>query len=267
MTVLSGLPYARSLALVALLHAVGCFSPSVKPLDPGLVTTLGSCSPTPCVKVSLAGVPRLPTEINATAAEKIQDEIARILYLPVESDSEEASSEHVLEELKARIAEYENIPGALVNWTLNRTAELSVIAGDVVAVEVVNDGYLGGAHGFHEVSLLMFDGQTGAQLTYDDIFRKGTREVFSRVVEAEFRRARNISADQSLLDAGFFIQPGATLPLPQNWSLSKSGLDLHYNPYEVGPYVLGSTRLSIPKQAVVGVLKKRFSVLMSEITP
>ncbi len=242
----------------------GCFIPAAKPLDPGVETTLGTCAPTPCVKVSLAAVPELPASFKTDVVKRVQAEIARILYLPVDSETLEPSSSHVLRELENRLEEYESFSETPIDWSLSRTVKVSSLAEEFIAVEILNDGYLGGAHGFHEVSLLMFDGQTGGILALDEIVRNGASASFARIVEAEFRRARNIPMEQSLFDAGFFIPAGEALPLPNNWMLTENSLELHYNSYEVGPYVLGSTRLSLPREAVMGVLRERFGRHMKE---
>ena len=242
----------------------GCFLPTASHLDPGVETAIGSCAPTPCVKVNLAGVPELPSGFSSEVVSKVQDEIARILYLPVDSATLKPSSAHVLRELTNRLEESEAVSEAPIDWMLSRRVAVSGVAEEFIGVEIVNDGYLGGAHGFHEVSLLMFDGRTGAALSIDDVVSDEGRTSFLRIVEAEFRRARNIPMGQSLLDAGFFVPAGEPLPLPKNWMLTESSLELHYNSYEVGPYVLGSTRLSLPREAVMGVLHERFGRHMKE---
>lgn len=242
----------------------GCFLPTASHLDPGVETTIGSCAPTPCVKVHLAGVPELPSGFSREVVRKVQDEIARILYLPVDSETLRPSSAHVVRELTSRLEESEAISDAPIDWMLSRRVEVSSVADEFIGVEIINDGYLGGAHGFHEMSLLMFDGRNGATLSIDDLVSNDRRATFARIVEAEFRRARNIPMGQSLFDAGFFVPVGEELPLPKNWMLTESSLELHYNSYEVGPYVLGSTRLSLPREAVIGVLRERFGRHMKE---
>ena len=101
---------------------------------------------------------------------------------------------------------------------------------------------------------MTFDAHTGARLAVGDVVDDSARPVLSKIVEAEFRRARNVPSSTSLQDAGFFILPGQEMPLAENFALTDRGLELQYNPYEVGPYSMGSTRVVVPKEAIEPLL-------------
>jgi hypothetical protein len=69
--------------------------------------------------------------------------------------------------------------------------------------------------------------------------------VFTKAAESEFRRARNVPPSQTLGEAGFTFENDA-FALPQNFAVTDKGISLHYNPYEVGPYVMGATDCMVP---------------------
>jgi hypothetical protein len=126
--------------------------------------------------------------------------------------------------------------------------------GELVSVVVKNEGFLGGAHGFSEETLFVFDGKSGKALAWDDVIASGSRDIFEKIAEAEFRRARSIPAGQSLSDAGFTFENEA-FALPANFALTDKGISCHYNPYEVGPYVMGATDFTVPIEAVLPALR------------
>jgi hypothetical protein len=90
--------------------------------------------------------------------------------------------------------------------------------------------------------------------------------MLNKIVEAEFRRARSIPAGESLQDAGFFILPGQELPLGENFALTSKGLEIQYNPYEVAPYALGATSVSVPREAVAPLVKADLQGVFAEVS-
>jgi len=177
-----------------------------------------------------------------------------VLYAPIDIEGSDATPENLISEINTRLEEYSRESSAPIDWKLRREASLAHANHDVIAVEVVSEGYLGGAHGFADKTLMTFDAHTGARLSVGDVVDESLRTTLSKIVEAEFRRTRNIPSSQSLQDAGFFILPGQEMPLSENFALTARGLELQYNPYEVGPYSLGATRVVVPREAVEPLL-------------
>ena len=248
--------YRRVLIVTTLTFLTGCWTFSHPKRDPGIVSKIGSCDPTPCIELSLDALPVMPETLDSAVASRISSEIAGVLYMAVDVETVQPTSSAVLQELQDRMKDAQAFGESAINWNLKRTVQVSNVGSHFLSAEVVSDGYLGGAHGFHEVSFLMFSTGDGSRIALGDVLDDGKRPAFQRVVEAEFRKARNISAGQSFEDAGFFVPPGEGLPLPKNFLLTPDGLELYDNNYEIGPYVLGSTQLSIPKEVVVALLKE-----------
>lgn len=217
--------------------------------------SLGGCSPSPCVSVSLSAVPEILTVLPSDEVERrLRSEIMAVLYAPIDIEGNEPTPENLIAEINTRLEEYSQVTSAPIDWKLRREARLSHANHDVLSVEVVSEGYLGGAHGFADKTLMTFDAHTGARLSVSDVVSESVRATLSKIVEAEFRRARNIPSSQSLQEAGFFILPGQEMPLAENFALTERGLELQYNPYEVGPYSMGATRVIVPREAVEPLL-------------
>jgi hypothetical protein len=217
--------------------------------------SLGSCSPTPCVSVALGATPDLEGIAASDAVkQRVRKDIMAVLYASVDLEGGEPTPESLIAELNARLDDYKRESSAPIDWKLRRHANIVHSNEDVISVEVVSEGYLGAAHGFADKTLMTFDAHTGARMSVGDVVAESVRATLSKIVEAEFRRARSIPSTQSLQDAGFFILPGQEMPLAENFALTERGLELQYNPYEVGPYSQGATRVTVPPEAVEPLL-------------
>jgi hypothetical protein len=160
-----------------------------------------------------------------------------------------------MQELRERVEEYTSVSDADVDWSLTRGARLLHSDALITSVEVVSEGYLGGAHGFRERTLMTFDSRTGARMGVNDVLGQGSFGTLTKIVEAEFRRARSIRSDQTLQEAGFFILPGQEIPVGENFAITDKGMEIQYNPYELAPYSMGETRVRIPREAVEPLVK------------
>lgn len=117
-----------------------------------------------------------------------------------------------------------------------------------VSLEAVVDVYQGENHGQHWTWLRSFDLATGAPLALEDVIEETARAPLARAAERAFRRIRGLAAEQSLEEAGFEF-PAGRFALPDNFAVVEGGLALHFNPYDVAPWVLGPTRIVVPDEA------------------
>jgi hypothetical protein len=206
----------------------------------------------------LSGIPLLSESLPEAARQTISRDVAAALYAPLDIEANDPSADSLIREVNDRYEEYSRVSDAPIDWVLKRSVQVVAQNPLVVSMEVSSEGYLGGAHGFKERSLLTFDAQSGARLAVSDVVDEVSRGVLVKIVEFEFRRVRQIPQSQSLQDAGFFILPGQEMPLSENFAFTSDGVKLHYNPYEVGPYVMGETNLVIPREAIEPILKPKF---------
>jgi hypothetical protein len=234
---------------------VGCFSGGSASLSGPLTSTIGSCAPTPCVRVSLSALPELPASLSPAAKTVILSDLKKALYASLDVESSEPSQDAIMRELQDRVDEYKSVSDADIDWSLTRTARLLHSDALITSVEVSSEGYLGGAHGFRERSLMTFDSRTGTRMGVTDVLGEGAFTTLTKIVEAEFRRARSIRSDQTLQDAGFFILPGQEIPVGENFAITDKGMEIQYNPYEIAPYSMGETRVRIPREAVEPLVK------------
>ena len=208
---------------------------------------IGACNPFPCAKVTIATLPELPGSFTTEARAAIRERVDRALYAPLDDGQGEISRERFLGSVKAQYEDYLEVkdPDSVVDWQVARSAFIMYANEDVASVVVKNEGFLGGAHGFSDEQIFVFDGKTGKVLTWDDILSPDSKAIFLKAAEAEFRRARAIKPMETLEEAGFTFDNN-TFTLSQNFALTDKGISVHYNPYEVGPYVMGATDFVVP---------------------
>jgi hypothetical protein len=212
---------------------------------------IGACNPFPCAKVTIATLPELPESFTNEARATIRERVDRALYAPLDDGQGEISRDRFLESVKVQYEDYLEVkdPDTVVDWQVARSAFIIYANDDVASVVVKNEGFLGGAHGFSDEQIFVFDGKSGRVLTWDDILSPDSKAIFLKAAEAEFRRARDIKPMETLEEAGFTFDDN-TFSLSQNFALTDKGISLHYNPYEVGPYVMGATDFVVPLDVV-----------------
>ena len=238
-----------------LVSTAGCFMAG-KAKEPGVESiSVGACNPLPCAKITIAVLPPLPESFSHEARVAIDTRVREALYAPLEALDTEITRERFIEGVRVQYEDYLEVkdPETVVDWQVSRSAFIIFANNDFASVIVKNEGYLGGAHGFNDEQIFVFDGKSGKVLTWDDVLSAESKGIFMRAAEAEFRRARDIKPSQSLEEAGFTF-PNDTFTLPLNFSVTDKGIGLHYNPYEVGSYVMGATDCMVPIDVAVPAL-------------
>ena len=108
--------------------------------------------------------------------------------------------------------------------------------------EVYSD--TGGAHPDSQTTYASWSLADGERVLLEDLLLEGYEEPLAEIGEAAFRQARGLTVDRDLEELGFRFADGR-FALPDNFAVTESGLVFHYNPYEIAPYSLGPTELTI----------------------
>lgn len=118
--------------------------------------------------------------------------------------------------------------------------------------------YMGGAHGITRMAYLNFDLKTGKQLTENDLFVDGYHPLLAeliknRIVEEsqlnpEVQTIINLKRTDYYIDS---IKPNG------NFYITDEGINYVFNPYEIAPYYLGQTDVTIPYERLTDILKPK----------
>jgi hypothetical protein len=247
---------ALVLGITFVLSQSACFQGGVRP-SPGEGVAIGACNPLPCAHMKVSEVPVLPQSLSAAVRDRIATQIAEVLYAPLDEAASEFTHESLVAQIEARQEEFiaQRLSDAPLDWTLERKAAVLFSNDDILTVDVTNMGYFGGAHGFDERTLLCFDLRDGKRLSLKELINENSSGALQQVAEAEFRRVRGVPLGRSLQDEGFFVAPGEPFRVTENFGVVEGGILLHYNPYEIGPYVMGETDVLLPGEAITPLLE------------
>ncbi len=110
--------------------------------------------------------------------------------------------------------------------------------GKYLTLAIHGETYQGGAHGLQTQAIRTFDAQTGRALTWADLVTDPA--AVKALAEKKVREAR---AD--VFQDGFNFDSTFPFVLPAAYGLTEEGLFLYYVPYEIMPYAMGETEVSI----------------------
>lgn len=122
----------------------------------------------------------------------------------------------------------------------------------MISIEYDIGGYsAGAAHGSSSSYVLNYDVQTGKMLKLTDLFKPGAKYVqtISSYCIKDLKK-QSKSHDDSLPDD--MIQSGAGPDAGnfRSWTITKKGLNMTFDAYQVGPYVAGPQDVLIPYSAL-----------------
>jgi hypothetical protein len=139
-------------------------------------------------------------------------------------------------------------------WFLDINVDVINQDASLLAVKFSQADYMGGAHPNSSFSYLNYDRKTQRVLTLDDILKPNTYAKLEAIAEPIFRKNEGLAANQSLADAYFFDKD--VFHLNSNFTLTQEGIEFLYNPYEIKPYVAGTTKLLIPYASIKELVKE-----------
>lgn len=110
--------------------------------------------------------------------------------------------------------------------------------GKYLTLAINGETYMGGAHGSPTEALNTFDAQSGKILTWDDLVTD--KAAVQALAEKKIRQER---AD--IFKEGFDFDEIFKFQLPINYGLTPEGIFLYYEHYEIMPYALGATEVTL----------------------
>ena len=103
--------------------------------------------------------------------------------------------------------------------------------------------FTGGAHGNGATYSYFIDTKTGKQIKKENLF--SDLKGFTKLAEQKFRKQQNVPKNVNINETGYWFAD-EKFHLPQNIFLTKKGVNLLYNQYEVASYAEGPIEVVIP---------------------
>jgi len=129
------------------------------------------------------------------------------------------------------------------NWRYEE--RLSVNSAEKGGLVVEREYYIyeGGAHGLTTKRYYVIDIDSRRLLKIDDLFHNFQGEAIRNVIYQKLREYSKLSQNQPLSQGIFFSdEPELTF----NFFVTQEGLGLHWDPYEIAPYAVGSVEIIVP---------------------
>lgn len=184
-------------------------------------------------------------KINTYIDDVYREAVKSRLAEPLGNASIETLSEAFIEGYNLFMMEF---PDSDQKWYLEIDGTNSIIGPDFFTAVVSHDEYLGGAHGAVFTQLQSFDLSTGNMI---NVTQKYDADKLLSLAETKFREIHKLDSEADLNDAGFMFKNGK-FALPENMGLTREGILMVYNSYEVASYAQGETRFTIPYTAING---------------
>lgn len=143
------------------------------------------------------------------------------------------------------------------NHQISLMIKPKILNADVPLATVVlnSSSYLGGAHGSSSQRYYNFDLEKKKQVELDDILAPNQKAALEKKAHEKFKAW---VIESKLANSVEEYEQAWKFTLSDNFYLSSQGLILQYGEYEIGPYVVGLPRLTIPYDQLQTVLKKQY---------
>jgi len=130
---------------------------------------------------------------------------------------------------------------------------------DLISIEITVSSYsAGAAHPNSYTEVVNFDLKNGKLLKLADLFLPGSKylQTLSTYCIQDLKKQAKAQGADAMLDEDW-IQKGAAPELTNydNWTITKKGLGITFDPYQVGPYAAGPQHVLVPYSALKDIIK------------
>ena len=133
--------------------------------------------------------------------------------------------------------------------------EIALAQDDLVSVRFdVGSYYQGAAHPNSYTQVVNYDLKNGKPIKLADLFQPGAKylQAISAFCIAELKKQ---SGEKGLLEDQIKEGAAPTAKNYQSWTISKKGLGINFDAYQVGPYAAGPQFVLVPYSAIKDLIK------------
>ena len=133
--------------------------------------------------------------------------------------------------------------GPAISWEGKLNGNVVKQTDSLINIKLEAFTFTGGAHPNSNTYSLLFNAETGKKLALEDV----VKDILglTAVAEKKFREQLKIPAGTPV-NSTIYTFDDNKFVLPENIFFTDSGLQLYYNAYEVAPYYVGATIITLP---------------------
>lgn len=192
---------------------------------------------------------------ESEAAKNINNSIFATVKLIVgqENDNSENYNELFSNFIKNYQGFVKETPEYDIPWEATIEGSVNYFGSDLINIKLESYAMTGGAHGLSYSTSLLFSPVDGKELDISNIVTDTL--ALSQVAEKKFREKYRIPADEDINTTGLMFN-NDKFSLPKNIFITKEGLLLYYNVYEIAPYADGTSEVLIPYSEIKEYINK-----------
>lgn len=162
-----------------------------------------------------------------------------------------------------KMSAVDSIPQSRPSMVYSKMTSASVLSfnTDYIVYKISKYIYSGGAHGITESHYINYDLNTGSAINFGNAFMPNFDNKLLDAIKSSLMEQYSVSTIDALQERGIFTDQ---LFVTHNIYLDGYDVVFHYNPYDIGPYVLGSIDVRVPYYAIQELLTPNVKQLLSK---
>lgn len=153
--------------------------------------------------------------------------------------------------------------GAWYSYYKGIESHVQLYTGHLLVYRIDYNEYTGGAHGIYMSTFLNLDLKTLSPIHLGDLFEGDYKEALTDLLWKQLMADNNVSTRQELEDMGY-ATTGDLEPI-ENFYLDPTGITFYYNVYEIAPYVMGATKITLSYEDITHLMNSEFVTLSNTI--
>jgi hypothetical protein len=192
--------------------------------------------------------PNYLKSVNELISKTVQNDFEEEEKLDITSNLTKNYFANILADFKKSFLE---VGDEFMPWSIIDSIHINDSKANFVHLESFTYSFTGGAHGNGYEGHYLVSKETGKSLNLSDVINN--QKKINSLVDQYFRKSQGLSANESLEDAGWFIE--GRLKANNNFYFTDNNLVFVYNSYEIGPYAAGAPIVEIPISKIKPLLK------------
>jgi hypothetical protein len=140
-------------------------------------------------------------------------------------------------------------PQSKQGWYFSATVGVNILSDSLISMVIFRDEFTGGDHSNTRTDFLNINPHTGENVLLAHELEAGFENDLTAIAEKIFRNVRQIPEAASL-SSSYFDFPENKFRLTNTYGFTKRGIVFYYNNYEVAPYAMGPTEVTVPYEKI-----------------